>query len=129
MQVLKQKAASYDKLVKDLSTILSGCYRSAPESPNVKRRKIKSKDTQGLEKNYALWRCKGCGEFHVRASRYIQLDSEGEWTFTNTVQSPCPTCGYRQRLQVKDVDIYESKKDAIFERDDLRKKINRDSWL
>jgi len=63
------------------------------------------------ERRFALWRCKRCGEFHVRASRRIVVE-DSQWTFTDDVQSPCPKCGYRQRLKPKDCRLYRNKDDA-----------------
>ena len=139
LETLKNKARSYDKLVNDLRMILAECYWNAPESSGTGSQKVKSeknkpkrdkvKSTQTFKKNHALWRCKKCGEFHVRSSRLIQINKEGEWEFIGGVQSPCTVCGHRQRIHQKDTKIFESKEDALVERDDLRMKVNNGSWL
>ena len=81
------------------------------------------------DKNYALWRCKRCGEFHIRGSRLIQINERGDWFFLDAVQSPCPKCQNRQRMQVKDVRLYESKEIAKEARELYQRTVNEGGWL
>ena len=138
IQALRQKAASYDKLVRDLVTILDECHYRVDKDrllPQTSTESSRPKDTKvprvnkKLWSGHALWKCNKCGVFNIRSSKHIKL-SYGEWQFTDTVQGRCPiaSCHYRQRLSPKITRIYADKVEARTHRDFFQKH-NATEWL
>ena len=117
IKTLSDKAESYDKLVLDLVTILTECgfvvtsRAKAPSTSEVVKEETQT-DNDKECKAHALWRCRQCDAFNIRSSKRIKM-LKGQWIFTEDVQSPCPSCNYRQRLQPKDVRIYVEKDFAV----------------
>jgi hypothetical protein len=57
-------------------------------------------------RTHLLWRCANteCNTFHVRTTRL---------TWNREIQSPCPKCHKRTRLNEGNTRAYESKEDAL----------------
>tara|TARA_R100001443_G_scaffold108475_1_gene118934 strand:- start:15 stop:503 length:489 start_codon:yes stop_codon:yes gene_type:complete len=134
MRELRQKAASYDKLVKDLVTVIDECHyrldkdRLLPQT-STKVPKIRHNYPTPQDKKYhALWKCKECGTFNVRTSKLISLSPDEVFIFTDEIQSPCPNCGYRQRLHPKNTRLYADKVEANRHKDFFQKH-NAIEWL
>jgi len=58
------------------------------------------------KRTHLLWRCANseCKTFHVRTTKL---------TWDRDIQSPCPQCGKRTRLNEGNTRAFESKEDAL----------------
>ena len=148
VKLLRSKASSYDNLILDLITILDECHYNvdknrllsqidvenitrSSELPQMKKETVAKRLDEvrnPSKKNYALWKCKECHIFNVRASKRIKVSSNGKFTFTDVVQSPCPCCGCRQRLSPKNTRLYTNKNEAQMHRITLQK-LGAIDWL
>jgi len=62
-------------------------------------------------KVHLLWRCNApdCGSFHIRTTK---KNANRDW-----LQSPCPKCGVRTRLNEGNTKSFDSKEEAEYARE------------
>ena len=68
---------------------------------------MENNSSETTEKRTILWSCgkPDCNTYHVRVTKLA-------WE-TGVLQSPCPACGQRTRLNEGNTRSFESKEDAL----------------